>query len=54
MVASIPILFFGWLHLTLFVGNDPANAFMLGVAPFIVGDILKVSLSAGLVKTLKS
>lgn len=53
LVASAPILLFGWLHLILFVGNDPANAFALGVAPFIVGDILKVCVSAGLVKALK-
>jgi len=52
-IASLPILFFGWLHLTLFVGNDPANAFALGVAPFILGDLMKVTISAGLVKALK-
>ncbi len=51
--ASVPILFFGWLHLTLFVGNDPGTAFMLGVAPFIIGDLLKVTASAGLVKAIK-
>ncbi len=53
LAASLPILFFGWLHLTIFVGNDPGTAFMLGVAPFILGDVLKVTASAGIVKALK-
>lgn len=53
LAASAVILFFGWMHLTLFVGNAPAAAFTLGVLPFIFGDLLKVTLSAGILKIFK-
>lgn len=47
--ASLIILALGWLHLTLFLAFSPSTAFMLGVAPFLPGDIVKVSLAAGIV-----
>ncbi|HZH31496.1 MAG TPA: biotin transporter BioY [Pyrinomonadaceae bacterium] len=43
-VGSIIILFGGWLGLLRFYAAG--QAFALGVAPFIIGDILKIALAA--------
>ncbi|HYP01691.1 MAG TPA: biotin transporter BioY [Pyrinomonadaceae bacterium] len=43
-LGSIVILFGGWLGLLRFYGAG--QAFALGVAPFIVGDIVKIVLAA--------
>ncbi|HKP71359.1 MAG TPA: biotin transporter BioY [Pyrinomonadaceae bacterium] len=43
-VGSIVILFGGWLGLLRFY--PATQAFALGVAPFVVGDVLKVALAA--------
>ena len=43
-LGSLAILFGGWLGLLRFYA--PAQAFALGVAPFIIGDILKIALAA--------
>jgi biotin transport system substrate-specific component len=43
-IGSIVILFGGWLGLLRFYPAE--QAFALGVAPFIIGDILKIALAA--------
>ena len=50
-VGSAVIYLFGasWLALVLRIG--PREAFDLGVAPFVVGDVLKALLAAGLLPT---
>ncbi|MGH7469295.1 MAG: biotin transporter BioY [Longimicrobiales bacterium] len=45
IIASVLILMVGWAQLTLLRGNASA-AFQMGVLPFLVGDILKVTLGA--------
>jgi biotin transport system substrate-specific component len=44
-LGSIVILFGGWLWLTLFF-RSAADAFAAGVAPFLVGDVIKILLAA--------
>lgn len=44
VVGSIVILLSGWAWLARFVG--PAPAFEGGVAPFLIGDLLKIALAA--------
>ncbi len=48
-LASLLILGLGWLQLVLFYQYSPVTAFMLGVAPFLPLDIVKVCLAAGVV-----
>jgi biotin transport system substrate-specific component len=48
-LGSSIILACGWLGLLRFV--SPAHAFVQGVAPFIVGDIVKVALAAAVLPT---
>jgi biotin transport system substrate-specific component len=43
-LGSLVILFGGWLGLLRFYSAE--QAFALGVAPFIIGDILKIALAA--------
>ena len=45
-LGSAVILFGGWAGLLRF--QPPARAFALGVAPFLVGDAVKIALAAGL------
>lgn len=49
-LGSVVILFCGWLWLTRFVGS-PVEAFQLGVARFIVGDLVKIALAAAVLPT---
>ena len=44
LVGSALILFGGWLGLLRFM--TPLQAFAMGVAPFIIGDLIKVALAA--------
>lgn len=46
LLGSFVILLFGWAGLLRFM--NPSQAFMTGVAPFIVGDVIKVALAAAL------
>lgn len=48
-IGSVVILTGGWLGFLRFY--SPAQAFVLGVAPFIVGDIIKVALAAAVLPT---
>lgn len=48
-VGSIVILAGGWLWLSRFVG--PEQAFTLGVARFLVGDVVKIALAAAVLPT---
>lgn len=43
-IGSIIILMSGWAWLSRFVG--PASAWAAGVAPFLVGDVIKIALAA--------
>ena len=45
-VGSAVVLFGGWAGLLRF--QPPARAFALGVAPFVVGDLVKIALAAAL------
>ncbi|MBA3765905.1 MAG: biotin transporter BioY [Acidobacteria bacterium] len=44
MIGSIIILFSGWAWLARFVGAT--GAWQAGVAPFIIGDLVKIALAA--------
>jgi biotin transporter BioY len=44
-LGSLAILLGGWAWLTLLTGSA-SRAFAAGVAPFLVGDIVKVALAA--------
>lgn len=48
--ASALILFCGALHLGLLLGLTPWQAFLMGVAPFLPGDALKILLAAAVVR----
>lgn len=50
VAASAVILFCGALHLALLLGLTPAQAFLMGVAPFLPGDALKTLVAAALVR----
>jgi biotin transport system substrate-specific component len=43
-IGSLLILLSGWAWLTRFVG--PAAAWATGVAPFLIGDVIKIALAA--------
>jgi biotin transport system substrate-specific component len=49
-IGSIVILVVGWAWLALLL-RSPLAAFELGVAPFIIGDILKILLAAAVLPT---
>ncbi len=46
--ASAIILLMGFAHLVLFHIHSAREAFLLGVAPFIPGDLVKVTLATGI------
>ncbi|HYG81269.1 MAG TPA: biotin transporter BioY [Pyrinomonadaceae bacterium] len=48
-LGSIVILLGGWAWLSRFVG--PAAAWSAGVAPFLVGDVVKIALAAAVLPT---
>ena len=48
-LGSAVILTGGWLGLLRF--TTPARAFLLGVAPFLVGDVIKIALAAAVLPT---
>lgn len=52
-MASIVTLAMGWAQLSLVLG-DGARAFDAGVAPFIIGDVLKVIMGALIVQRLRA
>ncbi|HVF26942.1 MAG TPA: biotin transporter BioY [Pyrinomonadaceae bacterium] len=49
-IGSIVILFGGWAWLSLFF-RTATDAFNAGVAPFIIGDIVKIALAAAVLPT---
>lgn len=49
-LGSVVILFGGWAWLSLFF-RTAAEAFNAGVAPFILGDIIKIALAAAVLPT---
>lgn len=53
-IASLATLFFGWLHLSLFVNGSFAASFKLGVLPFLVGDVLKVAAATAIYRAGRS
>jgi biotin transporter BioY len=48
--GSAIILSFGALHLALLLGLSPQEAFLMGVAPFIPGDVLKILTASAIVR----
>ena len=52
-IATGIILLLGWAQLSLITG-DAARAFDVGVAPFLIGDVLKVVLAALIVDRIKA
>ena len=53
LVGDLILLSFGAINLSLFIGGIK-NAVMLGVIPFIVGDILKIFAIVGVLKVIKN
>lgn len=51
--ATVPVLLLGFVHLAVFYTSSMQEAFMLGIAPFLIGDIIKVTLAAGLFAGMK-
>ncbi len=49
-IGSVVILLAGWAWLVV-LKTSPVNAFKAGVAPFIVGDVIKVLLAAAVLPT---
>lgn len=53
-LAAVAIVYgLGWAWLSVLTG-DPAAAFAAGVAPFLLGDALKIAVAAGVVKAATS
>ncbi|HEX6730418.1 MAG TPA: biotin transporter BioY [Pyrinomonadaceae bacterium] len=50
-IGSVVILLVGWAWLTMILRSSPLTAFQIGVAPFIVGDIVKILLAAAVLPT---
>jgi len=50
LVASIPIFILGTPVLALFVGLN--NVMMMGVVPFLIGDVVKSVIAAGIVSSI--
>ncbi|HJO05215.1 MAG TPA: biotin transporter BioY, partial [Acidobacteriota bacterium] len=50
VIASAIILTCGALHLAMLLDLSPAQAFLMGVAPFVPGDSLKILLASVLVR----
>ena len=50
-IGSVIILVVGWAWLSLILRSSPLVAFKIGVAPFIVGDIVKILLAAAVLPT---
>jgi biotin transporter BioY len=48
-LGSVVVLAGGWLGLLRFYA--PAQAFALGVAPFLAGDVVKIALAAAVLPT---
>lgn len=46
LIGSLPVLLFGTLQLSLFTAGNLREAFVIGFAPFIVGDFIKCALVA--------
>ena len=55
MLGAVAILyFFGWLHLVMGLRMSPAEAAASGLAPFVLGDVLKVVVAARLTSVVLS
>lgn len=50
-VGSIVILLAGWAWLVVGLGATPLAAFKAGVAPFLIGDVVKIVLAAAVLPT---
>jgi biotin transport system substrate-specific component len=50
-IGSAVILLVGWAWLTLILRSSPLVTFKIGVAPFIIGDIVKILLAAAVLPT---
>lgn len=50
-IGSAVILVAGWAWLSLILRTSPLAAFQIGVAPFIIGDIVKILLAAAVLPT---
>ena len=49
-LGTAVILFCGALHLALFLGLSITQTLLMGVVPFLPGDVLKIALAAGAVR----
>ena len=50
-IGSVVILLGGWAWLVVGLGATPVNAFKGGVAPFLIGDVIKIILAAAVLPT---
>ena len=50
-IGSVVILLGGWAWLTVGMKATPLGAFKVGVAPFLIGDVIKILLAAAVLPT---
>jgi len=54
LIGDIVLFNCGMLHLFMFYNYTIKNVILIGLVPFIPGEILKLSIAVGLIKTLKN
>ena len=54
LVFTAIAYFCGWLQLMLVMGISPEAAFLAGVAPFVVVDVLKILAAVACARTVKA
>lgn len=50
-IGSVIILLSGWAWLTVALSSTPIQAFNVGIAPFLLGDVIKIILAAAVLPT---
>lgn len=50
-IGSVVILFGGWAWFTILTNTPPVTAFQIAVAPFLIGDVVKIALAAAVLPT---
>ena len=54
LAAAVIAYFCGWLQLMLVMGISPEAAFLAGVAPFVVVDVLKILAAVACARAVKA
>ena len=50
-IGSVVILLGGWAWFTILTNTPPVAAFQIAVAPFLIGDVVKIALAAAVLPT---